>query len=434
MRKLLIISLLATFGWSCTTTKKISKKSPYDTLIDTSAVLSQGFSGLMLYDLEKNQPVYERNAHRYFTPASNTKLFTLYASLKTLGDSIPALKYKLSNDSLVFWGTGDPTFLHPDLANTKAFDFLKANKSVKRYYFSDGNFTNEYFGLGWMWDDYNDYYSPEISPLPMYGNILRVKIKNKEIELNPAIFQNSIYPKKETSTYIKRAVHDNQFLMPQNLAQSADYEQDIPYKTSTALTQQLLMDTLKKNINILPIPVDKNAKTLYSTTTDPILRKMMQESDNMLAEHLLMLCGSTIKDSLNTNFVIKYITEKYLQDLPDKSDWVDGSGISRYNLFTPRSIVKLLQKMHAEIPQERLFSLMAIGGQAGTTRSMFKADKPYVFAKSGSMGGVYNLSGYMLTKQDKVLLFSFMNNNSTHSSSRIRKEVEKILTWVHENY
>lgn len=434
MRKFLIISLLATFGWSCTTTKKISKKSPYDTLIDTSAVLSQGFSGLMLYDLEKKQTVYERNADRYFTPASNTKLFTLYASLKTLGDSIPALKYKISNDSLVFWGTGDPTFLHPDLANTKAFDFLKANKSVKRYYFSDGNFTNESFGLGWMWDDYNDYYSTEISPLPMYGNILRVKIKNKQIELNPAIFQNSIYLKKEPNTFIKRTVHDNQFLMPQNLSESVDYEQDIPYKTSTALTQQLLMDTLKKNINLLTIPVAKNAKTLYSTTTEPILRKMMQESDNMLAEHLLLLCGSTIKDSLNTNFLINYISEKYLQDLPDKPIWVDGSGISRYNLFTPRSIVKLLQKMHTEIPQERLFSLMAVGGQAGTIGSMFKSDKPYVFAKSGSMTGVYNLSGYMLTKQDKVLLFSFMNNNSTHSSSKIRKEVEKILTWVHDNY
>ncbi len=434
MRKLLIFSLLATFGWSCTTTKKISKKNPYDTLIDTSAVLAHGFSGFTLYDLEKNQTVYDRNAERYFTPASNVKLFTLYASLKTLGDSIPALRYKVSNDSLTFWGTGDPTFLHPDLPNTRVLDFLKQNKTGKKFYFSDGNFTNEYFGLGWMWDDYNDYYSPEISSLPMYGNILRVKIKNKEIELNPVIFQNSIYPKKENGRFIKRTVHDNQFLMPTNLAQSADYEQDIPYKTSSALTQQLLMDTLKKNVNLINIPVAKDAKTIYSTTTAPILRKMMQESDNMLAEHLLMLCGATMKDSLNTAFVIKTITEKYLQDLPDAPEWVDGSGISRYNLFTPRSIVKLLQKMYAEIPQEHLFSLMAIGGQAGTVRGMFKDDKPYVFAKSGSMGGVYNLSGYMLTKQDKVLIFSFMNNNSTKSSSTIRKEVEKILKWVRENY
>lgn len=435
MRKLLIFSLLSLVGWSCKTTKNFSKKNPLARLIDTSAVLKNSFTGFSLYDLEKNQTVFDRNAERYFIPASNTKIFTLYASLKTLGDSIPALRYKINGDSLFFWGTADPTFLHPDnIGTTRVLDFLNKNKMSKRLYFSDANFTNEFFGSGWMWDDYNDYYSPELSPLPMYGNILRIKVQNTEINIQPEIFKNSIYLKKENGSQIKRTVSDNQFLMPQNIAQKEKYEQDIPYKTSTALTQQLLIDTLRRNVNLSQIPVPKDAQTIYSTTTEPVLRKMMQESDNMLAEHLLLLCGTTLKDSINTSFAINTITEKYLQDLPDAPKWVDGSGISRYNMFTPRSIVKLLQKMYAEIPQERLFSLMAIGGQAGTIASSYKADKPYVFAKSGSMSGVYNLSGYLVTKKGKTLIFSLMNNNFNRSTGSIRKEVERILNWVHENY
>ncbi len=435
MRKILIISLLALVSISCKTTKNLSNRSPYAKMIDTSAVLSQSITGLALYDLGEKKMIFERNTERYFTPASNTKLFTFYACIKTLGDSIPALRYEIKSDSLVFWGTGDPTFFHPEFKNTKTFDFLKSYKRSKRLYFSDGNFTNEYFGSGWAWNDYNGYYSAELSPLPIYGNIVRVSIENEALKPQPSIFNNSFY-KKEDGTIIKRTVADNQFLYPKSILQMPDYQQDIPYKTSAGLTQQLLIDTLRRNVSLLKIPVSASAKTLYSMPTEEVYRLMMQESDNMLAEQLLLLCGSTLKDSINSSFAIKSITEKYLQDLPDVPKWVDGSGLSRYNLFTPRSIIKLLEKIHADVPEEKLFSIMAIGGKTGTVRNMFKAssdeEKPYIFAKSGSLSGVYNLSGYLITKKGKTLLFSVMNNNFTKTTTEVRKEVEKILIKVHE--
>jgi D-alanyl-D-alanine carboxypeptidase/D-alanyl-D-alanine-endopeptidase (penicillin-binding protein 4) len=350
--------------------------------------------------------------------------------LKTLGDSIPALRYEIKSDSLIFWGTGDPTFFHPDLTSAKTFDFLKSYKRSKKFYFSDGNFTNPYFGAGWAWDDFTSYYTVEMSPLPMYGNIVRTKIENGEAKPQPSIFDKSFY-KKDTGTEIERTAADNQFLLPKALLTKTGYQQDIPYKTSTGLTQQLLIDTLRRNINLLKVPVSTTAKTLYSALTEPVYRLMMQESDNMLAEQLLLLCGTVLKDSINSSFAIKSIKEKYLQDLPDAPKWVDGSGLSRYNLFTPRSIIKLLEKIHAELPQEKLFSILANGGKSGTVKNMFKTDgEPFVFAKSGSLSGVYNLSGYLITKKGKTILFSLMNNNFTKPTSQVRKEVEKILLEV----
>ncbi|MDP5120995.1 MAG: D-alanyl-D-alanine carboxypeptidase, partial [Spirosomaceae bacterium] len=197
---------------------------------------------------------------------------------------------------------------------------------------------------------------------------------------------------------------------------------------------QLLIDTLKQNVNLSKIAIDPNAKTLYSLPVDTVYRRMMQVSDNMLAEHLLLLCGSTLTDTVNTQKTIDLITKKYLQDLPNAPVWVDGSGLSRYNLFTPQTNVKLLEKLHAMIPEERLFSLMAIGGKAGTLKGMYKDKEPFIFAKSGTVSGVYNQSGYLKTKSGKTLLFSFMNNNFTSYATPVRKEVERILTWVHENY
>lgn len=420
----------------------VSQKSPryaevevskISAMIDTSSILKNSFSGLLLYDLATKQPVYSRYADRHFVPASNTKLYTLFACLNVLGDSIPALKYVIRNDSLIFWGTGDPTFLHGEFAASKTLDFLRKN-SNKKLYFSDANFTNEVLGSGWMWDDYNGQYQPELSPFPMYGNIVRFRVKDSNVNIEPSIFENTFFRGAASQREVIRLLNDNRFLVNQQILESADYEQDIPFKTSAMLTRQLLIDTLKQNVNLSKMAIDPNAKTLYSLPVDTVYRRMMQVSDNMLAEHLLLLCGSTLTDTVNTQKTIDLITEKYLQDLPNAPVWVDGSGLSRYNLFTPQTNVKLLEKLHAMIPEERLFSLMAIGGKAGTLKGMYKDKEPFIFAKSGTVSGVYNQTGYLKTQSGKTLLFSFMNNNFNSYATPVRKEVERILTWVHENY
>lgn len=434
MHKIILWVFLASVGISCTTSNKLSRRQPYARMLDTSEVFAHNFTGMAIYDPAQKKAIFERNADRYFTPASNTKLFTFYACLKTLGDSIPALRYTVNKDSLIFWGTGDPTFFHHDLKSTKAFNFLKSHRGTKTLFFSDGNFTNEPMGEGWAWDDYNDYYSAEIYGLPMYGNVIRVSVDKGALAPQPVIFNKSFYKKDEGSS-IKRIQTDNIFTLPKAVLQKNNYKTDIPFKTSTSLTQQLLMDTLRKNVNLLHIPVPKEAKTIYSMGSEDVYRLMMQESDNMLAEHLLLLCGAVLKDSLNTSFVIKSITEKHLQDLPDAPKWVDGSGLSRYNLFTPRSIVKLLEKISVEMPQEKLYTILPAGGQTGTLKNVFKStEKPFVFAKTGTLGGVYNLSGYLVTKKGKTLIVSLMNNNFNLPASKIRREAEKVLTWVYEHY
>ncbi len=433
-RSLFTLCVLAIFAISCNTSKKATTSpTTVASLMDTSSVLAQSFTGLFLYDFEKKQSLFEQNVNRYFTPASNTKLYTFYACLKTLGDSIPALRYVVQGDSLIFWGTGDPSFLHPDFKNeTRVMDFFKSFKD-KKIFFSVGNFTNEIYGEGWAWDDYNDNYQTELTPFPMYGNVIRFNVMDKKLSFYPSFFKDSIKTSSNSGTFIKRDINNNQFNTPQYILQKTKYDQEIPYKTSFLLTQKMLSDTLKQAVGLLKTPVPLDALTLFSMPIEPIYRQMLQISDNMLAEQLLLLCSSTLKDSINSSFSISQIKEKHLKDLPDAPKWIDGSGLSRYNLFTPRATVKLLEKTYVELPQDKLFSLLSTSGQ-GTLSSSFPTNQPFIFAKSGSMSGVYNLSGYLKTQKGKLLIFSFMNNNFNKPTSSVRKEVEKILTWVHLNY
>ena len=144
---------------SCRSKKNLvnitQKKTPTSVqeFIEGSEVLKNSFSGFALYDPEKEEMLYQHNADKYFTPASNTKIFTLYTALELLGDSIPALKYIVKNDSLIFWGTADPSFLNPQTPENKTImTFLK--KRTEKLFFASSNFQDKRYGAGWAWDDF----------------------------------------------------------------------------------------------------------------------------------------------------------------------------------------------------------------------------------------------------------------------------------------
>jgi len=431
--KLVAIIIFVLILSGCHTSGKLPMQSfeqKITAALDTSSVLSTGFTGLVVYDLQENKIIFSRNASRYFVPASNTKLFTLYACMKTLGDSIPGLRYLETDTSLIFWGTGDPTLLHPYFSESKTMSFLKSKSKTKKLYYSDSQSSLQHYGTGWMWDDYNDYYQAELTPFPMFGNVILIRKDSSGLKISPEMTIDQM-GKKSGIKQVRRMMENNHFDFPDGLDTMATFEQEVPYKNASKINIEILEKILESKITSISTRLSKETKTLYSIPTDTVYRRMMQVSDNMLAEHLLLLCGSTIGDSISTKFSIDTMTAKYISDIPDKPAWVDGAGLSRYNLFTPMSIVTLLQKMYREYPEDKLFSLLAVGGGNGTLKHMFNAEQDaFIFAKSGSMSGVYNLSGYMITSSGKRLIFSFMNNNFNTSVSSVKKEVAQILTRI----
>ncbi len=413
---------------SCSTTYQIN------TTFKKAEAFKQGFSGLAVYDPSQNKMIYERNSNKYFTPASNIKLFTFYAGVKVLGDSITALKYIVRNDSLIFWGTGDPSFLNTDLPQSKVYQFLK--NSEEKLYYRLPVFTEAFFGPGWAWDDYNSYYSVERSVFPIYGNSVKFEIIPgiERPRSTPSFFQNHLVLDPGASPRIIREPSGNIF---RHKAFKADkgFSQVVPIKYSPELFVQLLSDSLKKPIEILRHYPEssREIKTLYSLPADSLYKIMLQQSDNFIAEQILLMVSGKISDSLKTSLAIDHIEENFLKDLPDEPFWVDGSGLSRYNLVSPRSMVKLLEKIIREVPLERISKLMATGGKSGTLKNTYVAEEPYIFAKTGTLRNNHSLSGYLRARSGRVLIFSFMNNNYTVATSEIKKQMELILRKIYKN-
>ena len=409
-----------------------SVKRNLDKRLRETEGMFQDHTGFMLYDPSEKKTIYQYNASKYFTPASNTKIFTLYASLKILKDSIPALRYEVINDTLFLWGTGDPSFMyHNVFDNGKTYHFLKSRNTP--VCFSASNFQTTNFGAGWAWDDYNDYYSAERSPLPIYGNVFSVESNGLDIVIRPPYFTKHLsIGQVELKAKLVRNIDNNGFKFYPS--QSSTLEADIPFKVDPLLTSELITDTLKREVRHLDRPMSKEARTLYSIPSDSLYRVMMQDSDNFVAEQLLLVCAGVLSDTLQPEIAIRHTVNNFLNDLPDKPIWVDGSGLSRYNLFTPRSIVRLWEKIYELVPRERLFKLLATGGKSGTIRNWYKADRPYIFGKTGSLSNNHSLSGYLVTRSGKTLIFSFMNSNFTVSGAEVRGNMQNILNSIYETY
>ena len=418
------------FVYACS---PISRNRLNRTLEDTEKRF-QDHAGFVLYDPEKGETVFDFNGARYFTPASNTKILTFYTALKVLGDSVPALEYIQRDDSLIFWGTGDPSFLYKEVFYDSAvYHFLRIAEG--RLYFSQGNFQTAHFGDGWAWDDYNSGYSSERAAFPIYGNIVSVIADQEILRITPEYFAPFFrrgLPAKKTE--IIRDLNLNRFLVHPANERVDVREINIPFRVDSITFYSLLSDTLKRPVYAVDKPLPAFTNTLYSLHLDSLYRVMLQESDNFIAEQLLMMCANVLSDTLKPEIAIDFMKSTFLRDLPDEPVWVDGSGLSRYNLITPRAVVKLWQKIWETVPHERLFPLLATGGVNGTIRTWYFAENPYIFGKTGTLSNNHCLSGFLVTKKGKVLIFSFMNSNYTSSTNAIRRNMQSILEKIYEHY
>lgn len=433
--KKIILGLLASIVCSaCSMNQKMAKQVARQ--FDKPAITNQYHTGFALYDLQSKRMIYEKDADRYFVPASNTKLYTFYAGLKMLGDSVPALRYVERGDSLIFWGTGDPSFLENQLKSDRVLRFLK--HSPKKLFFAAGRYAGNFYGNGWSWDDFNDYYQPEINEFPIKDNMLALSGSNGKLQVLPASLNNCVV--KDTSADRKafrvvRAYDQNLFRYP-DLPVPADYTQYVPYKTSTVLTVNLLTDTVKRSIGVVNMKMPGDAKTLYSVKTDSVLKAMMLPSDNFIAEQLLLVYSNSLGAELNGVKAIAHVRKQYLSNLPGNPSWVDGSGLSKGNLFSPRDMVSVLDSIyHTVKDQKRLFDMLPAGGKSGTLKNAYpKTNDPFVYGKTGTLSGVHNQSGYVLTKKGKVLIYSFMNNNYVLPTAEVRKEMARVVSYIHEHF
>jgi len=430
--------------FSCSPSKRISNAAPtaLEILLADSA-LAGTHTGVYVYNPATQKGLVSYQSDKYFVPASNTKLFSCYAGMKYLGDSLTGILYSDSLGELRIIGNGDPTFLHPDFENQPVFEFIKNAKAKEILLCQIRPANNPYqepfnaLGKGWSWDDFNSNYMAERSFFPMYGNIARFTLNQGKVEVSPSYFKNRLFNngKITTSFDVERQRESNDFFITEGSNKNVV---EVPIKQGrdnmvVSIEDSLLVDTVKRNIQLVKTayPSLSHLKRIHSQPTDSLFKPMMHRSDNFFAEQTLLMVSNEKLGYMSDRDIIDTLLKTNLKDLPQKPVWVDGSGLSRYNLFTPQDFVKVLEKMKDEFGIERMKNILPTGG-TGTLGSLYKPITNQIFAKTGTLSGQVALSGYLLTKNNTLLIFSILVNNHTSTASGVRKAVEKFVMDVWE--
>jgi len=169
-----------------------------------------------------------------------------------------------------------------------------------------------------------------------------------------------------------------------------------------------------------------------SASLKEIVTKTNHESDNFCAETLFRFLG---KERLgNSDYdSSRAATEKGLVSLGLGSDCrrfvkiVDGSGLSRKNMLTARFLCAFLSAMSDTDAFEDFYSSIPV---LESSKSIPAEVSSRVRRKTGSMEGVYCISGYYKKPDGEVIVFSILINNSPLNTYATRLAAERILSAV----
>lgn len=440
-----------------------------DQLLDDPC-LDHGVQGVVIRSADTGDTLYERGGDLALIPASNMKLLVSSAALLCLGPDFTWVTEVLASgpiDSngtlegdLIIRGGGDATLdtegLRELARRIKSAGIVKVKGAVVA---DDTAFDGRRLGWGWSWDDEPYYYSAQISALCLNRNTVDVWVYPGRSAGSPAVIRTvpptNLVTVESTATtgradsektirvnrkrglnviQVSGSIPEGQY--PEQREAPATVEDPALYAGDvfrTELTRQGILVAGGLRSGAAP----EDAVLIVKRTSPPlshVLALLNKPSDNLIAEVLLKSLGRAVKGSGTTEAGIEAVMEVFAQVGMDTGAirMVDGSGLSRLNLVTARSIAALLGYMRVH-PQWNVFvNSLPTAGVDGTLRGRMKgtAAEGRVRAKTGYLSRVSSLSGYVNTRSGERLVFSILMNNHLCRNDEARAVQDRICALL----
>ena len=444
---------LITFALSCLTLSLQAQtlQQDIDGLIEQT--LPHANVGIFIKDAQSGKVLYQRNANKLFSPASNIKMLTAAAALYHLG---PKDRYTTSlsraNNNVYITFSGSPALKTNDLKK-----LLQNVTTIKGNIVLDASqFKPPYYAAGTTYDDVGWYYNAPSSAIILNGNamaydFISAKTLGKLIEIKPAPSNKglTIVNNVITVNKIQEKEHCNLNIQiePNNTLRlyGCFSQQEKPQKMQLAIpnpalyAKQLIKSIVKENHISLGGKVVEGHKppnaTLIATHQSDelatLLKHMMLESDNLYADSVTKRLAHSLTGEGTYKqgaFAIKQILAKHTHLDIKQLELMDGVG-TRYNMITPKQMGVFLTDIYQDKTIKPIFlNTLPQMGVSGTLKYRMKDTRleNNVLAKTGSMHDISALSGYLLLPNGRTIIFSIICNNLMESPKAKSLE-DKIL-------
>jgi serine-type D-Ala-D-Ala carboxypeptidase/endopeptidase (penicillin-binding protein 4) len=454
---------------------------------------SKGEWGLLIVDSESGDTLFELNAAKNFSPASNLKLFTTALALETLG---PEYRFRTTLEStgtitqgeltsdLMLVGRGDPGLSNrkipydkeeelagpPEKIVAELADQLLA-RGVKKIsgdiVGDDSYFAREPYPNGWEVGDIAWGYGAPVSALAVNDNSATITLSPgkkvgdpAEISVSPLTADFAVSNHVVTSAARARV---ELALTREPGSRIVVVSGSLPVKSGEAnlvvgIEEPALnaATLLKKLLETRGVVVQGQARARHDATGDstgkpptvfgehlsPPLHEYVtvvnKISQNLYSELLLRTAMRESIASSAPSELAKFTAEFYRGAEIAEDDVVqtDGSGLSRQDLITPRAAVALLKYSETRPWFDSYYASLPVAGVDGTLEERMNNTSAAgrIHAKTGSADHAKTLSGFAEMPNGRRLIFSFLGNNQIPANGASGDVLESLCEAMVETF
>lgn len=436
-------------------------------------VIKQANSALIVMDARNGTELYYRRAWSPHTPASNTKIFTAAAALQNLGPNYrfrtevivrATPKAGVIKGNLYLKGYGDPTSMMSDYRSLAKQVAARGIKRVTGHLVTDASYFDAVrYNPNWNKSYASDYYAAQISALTVApnadydaGTIIvnyrpGAKGAHAAVTVTPGAAVKYVKIVNRTTTSDKgtgdtfaatRAAGSNTIVLTGKVAKGRSVTKHWVTVNQPQLYAGAVFrsELAKAGVKITGatlsratpagkryrVGIDRSAKL------SALLVPFLKLSNNMIAEHLTktMGAGNTHPGTWARGLTR---TRSYVRSTGAPMTGlrlVDGSGLTRENKITPRSLGIVLYRLQQApwYPSFRRALPVAANPDrmtGGTLSSRMRGTRAAnnARAKTGSLTGVTTLSGYVTGADGRRYIFSMLSEYQRFSPRSIEDKM-----------
>jgi D-alanyl-D-alanine carboxypeptidase/D-alanyl-D-alanine-endopeptidase (penicillin-binding protein 4) len=315
-------------------------------------------------------------------------------------------------------------------------------------------FPDATIGFGWSWDDLDEVYGASIDELFFNDGVAEFHVlagRNPGDSVAVRVRPAKTFPKvRVTATTTVRgtgrdslpqllAVKDTirgDFVLSGTIPAGDSALLDVTYRDSREAYVSALAEALRaRGIVVMDsvLPPVASGDTLFVLKSPPLSRVLaafMKPSQNQLGEMLFKSVALAKTDTGSARVARRLMTE-HLRALGAEADgflvW-DGSGLSRRDMISPETVVRVLSSVRRSPNFQTYFDAMPVAGVDGTLRTRMRGTpaEANVRGKTGTLGNVRSLSGYVTTKGGGQLIFSVLCNNFMTTTAYVTRVQDSI--------
>jgi PBP4 family serine-type D-alanyl-D-alanine carboxypeptidase len=417
--------------------------------------------GISIVSCENNETLYRHNDNQNRVFASNIKLLTTAAALRRLGGD-----YRFKTDvfingqiqqggelhgDLIIRATGDPS-LAPEFGIDPALvihDWAQSLdslgiRSLNNVMVDASAFDEIPYAPGWAWDDEPFGFNAPISAAAIYGNSIRVTVtpgtaagRPVQVTVSPSTAYVSLRVMAVTSRAdststldITRERGSSTITIRGNIAaRSEPYTELISIESPPLFFATLVQEELERNgITVRGSAYDaadydrvreflsmRLIGEYHSPPMRDIVSAINKQSLNLASEMLVKKLGKEFAKSGSTEDgidVVKNVLTEAGIDI-EHIRLYDGCGLSRLDLIAPSDITRLLTWARHHPLWEDFLASLSIAGSDGTLAGRLRGTlaERNVYGKTGYLGNVRAVSGYVRTRDGEWVAYSIVANN-----------------------